>query len=57
MTSLIEPIKTKKGKKNIKEYNTYIKDTKDINSICSNLIDICSERYCELSRDEYSKIK
>ena len=25
----------------IKEYNTYIKDTKDINSICSYLIDIC----------------
>ena len=33
----------------IKEYNTYIKDTKDINSIFSYLIDI--------SRDEYSKIK
>ena len=41
----------------IKEYNTYIKDTKDINSICSYLIDICFEWYFELSRDEYSKIK
>ena len=41
----------------IKEYNTYIKDTKDINSICSYLIDICFKWYFELSRDEYSKIK
>ena len=32
----------------IKEYNTYIKDTKNINSICS---------YLQLSRGEYSKIK
>ena len=41
----------------IKEYNTYIKDTKDISSICSYLINICFEWYFELSRDEYSKIK
>ena len=41
----------------IKECNTYIKDTKDINNICSYLIDICFEKYFELSRDEYSKIK
>ena len=41
----------------MKEYKTYIKDTKNINSICSYLIDICFERYFELSRDEYSKIK
>ena len=40
----------------IKEYNAYIKNTKDINSICSYLMDICFERYFELSRDEYSKI-
>ena len=39
--------------KHIKEYNTYIKDTKYINSICSYLIDICFEWYFELSRDEY----
>ena len=38
----------------IKEYNTYIKD---INSICSYLIDICFEWYFELSQDKYSKIK
>ena len=41
----------------IKEYNTYIKDTKDIYNICSYLINICSEICFELSRDEYSKIK
>ena len=34
----------------MKEYNTYIKDTKDINSISF-------EWYFKLSRDEYSKIK
>ena len=27
----------------IKEYNTHIKDTKDVDSICSYLINICSE--------------
>ena len=37
----------------IKEYNTYIKDTKNINSTCSYLIDICFEWHFELSRDEY----
>ena len=41
----------------IKEYNEHIKDTKNINIIGSYLIDICSERYFELSKDEYSKIK
>ena len=41
----------------IKEYNTYIEDTKDINSICSYLMNICFERYFELSQDEYSKIR
>ena len=41
----------------LKEYNTYIKDTRDLDNICSYLINICSERCLELSRDEYSKIK
>ena len=41
----------------IKECKTYIKDDKDINNIYSYLIDICFEKYFELSRDEYSKIK
>ena len=51
------PIINTTKNEHIKEYNTDIKDTKDINSIYSYLIDICFERYFELSRDEYSKIK
>ena len=41
----------------IKEYNTYIEDTKDIDSICSYLMNICSEKYFNLTQDEYSKTK
>ena len=41
----------------IKEYNTYIEDAKDINSICSYLMNICFERCFNLTQDEYSKIK
>ena len=41
----------------IKEYNTYIEDTKDIDSICSYLMNICTEKYFNLTQDEYSKIK
>ena len=41
----------------IKEYNTYIEDIKDVDNICSYVMDICFERYFELLRDEYSKIK
>ena len=41
----------------IKEYNEYIKNSKYINRNCSYLMNICSERYFELSKDEYSKIK
>ena len=41
----------------IKEYNTYIKDTKNVDSICSYLMNVCSERYFKLSQDEYSKIR
>ena len=41
----------------IKEYNKHIKDTKDICSICSYLMNICSERCFKLSKDEYSKIR
>ena len=37
----------------IKEYNTHIKDTKDVDSIYSYLIHICSERCFKLSQDEY----
>ena len=41
----------------IKEYNEHVKHSKSINRNCSYLMDICFERYFELSRDEYSKIK
>ena len=41
----------------MKEYNTHIKDTKDVDSICSYLINICSERCFQLSQDEYLKIR
>ena len=41
----------------IKEYNEHVKNRKYINRNCSYLMDICFERYFELSKDEYSKIK
>ena len=41
----------------IKEYNEHVKNSKYINRNCSYLMDICFERYFELSRDEYTKIK
>ena len=41
----------------IKEYNEHVNDSKYINRNCSYLMDICYERYFELSKDEYSKIK
>ena len=41
----------------IKEYNEHVKNSKYINRNCSYLMDICFERYFELSKNEYSKIK
>ena len=41
----------------IKEYTKHVNDSKYIKRNCSYLIDICYERYFELLRDEYSKIK
>ena len=41
----------------IKEYNEHVENIKHIKNNCSYLIDICFERYFELSRNEYSKIK
>ena len=41
----------------IKEYNEHVNDSKYIKKNCSYLIDICYERYFELSKDEYYKIK
>ena len=31
--------------KHIKEYNKHIKDTKNVDNICSYLMNICSERF------------
>ena len=41
----------------IKEYNEHVNDSKYIKRNFSYLIDICYERYFELSKDEYYKIK
>ena len=41
----------------IRQYNDHVKNSKYINRNCSYLIDICFEKYFELSKDEYSKIK
>ena len=43
--------------KHKKEYNTLIKDTKDVDSICLYLMSICAEKYFKLTQDEYLKIK
>ena len=40
-----------------KEYTTYIEDTKDIDSICSYLMNTFTEKYFNLTQDEYLKIK
>ena len=41
----------------IKEYIECVENIRHIKRNCSYLMDICFERYFELSRDEYSKIK
>ena len=43
--------------KHKKEYNTHIKDTKDVDSICLYLMYICAEEYFNLTREGYLKIK
>ena len=57
MHRFILPIINITKNEHIKEYNTYIEDTKDVYNICSYLINICSERYFKLSQDEYLKIR
>ena len=44
-------------KEHIEEYNRHIRDNKDIFSICSYLMNICKERFFELTQDEYLKKK
>ena len=43
--------------KHEKEYNTHVKDTKDVDRICLYLMYICAEKYFNLTQDEYLKIK
>ena len=51
------PIINSSKDKHKKEYNTHVKDTKDVHSICLYLMYICAEKYFTLTRDEYLKIK
>ena len=48
---------TKTKNEHIKEYNIHTKDTENVDSIFSYLMNTCSERYFKLSQDEYSKTK
>ena len=44
-------------KEHIEEYNMHIRDNTDIFSTCSYLMNICKERFFELTQDEYLKTK
>ena len=44
-------------KEHIEKYNRHIRDNTDIFSTCSYLMNICKERFFELTQDEYLKIK
>ena len=44
-------------KEHIEEYHMHIRDNTDIFSTCSYLMNICKERFFELTQDEYLKIK
>ena len=54
---LVLPIINITKDKHKKEYNTHVKDTKDVDSICLYLMYICAEKYFNLTPDEYLKIK
>ena len=56
-SNFVLPIINITKSEHIKEYNEHVKNSKYINRICSYLMDICFEKYFELSKDEYSKIK
>ena len=55
--NFVLPIINLTKNEHIKEYNEHVKDNKYIKRNCSYLMDICYEKYFELSKDEYSKIK
>ena len=44
-------------KEHIEECNKHIRDNTDLFSTCSYLMNICKERFFELTQDEYLKIK
>ena len=44
-------------KEHIQEYNRHIRSNTDILSTCSYLMNICKERFFQLTKDEYLKIK
>ena len=56
-SNFVLPIINITKNKHIKEYNEHIKNNKYINRNCLDLINICYERYFELSKDEYFKMK
>ena len=56
-SNFVLPIINITKNEHIKEYNEHVKNNKYINRNCLYLINICYERYFELSKDEYSKIK
>ena len=56
-SNFVLPIINITKSKHIKEYNEHVKNSKYINRNCSYLMDIYFQRYFELSKDEYSKIK
>ena len=54
--TFVLPINNITKDKHKKEYNTHVKDTKDVDSICLYLMSICAEKYFKLTQDEYLKI-
>ena len=56
-SNFILPIINITKSEHIKEYKEHVKNSKYINKNCPYLMDICFEKYFELSKDEYSKIK
>ena len=56
-SNFVLPIININKNEHIKEYNEHVNGSKYIYRNCLYLMDICHERYFELSKDEYSKIK
>ena len=56
-SNFVLPIINITTNEHIRKYNEHVKNNKYINRNCLYLINICHERYFELSKDEYSKIK